>query len=131
MNSLHVKYLINSGDGRIGQRGIDKFCPLCLGEGVISLGPLVPTGMLFLPHLPPQDSSAMFRDVLFRNFFFLFLQLGCVEGWGGVLLVLETMCAPTHPHPRPAQARQRLIWPKMSLVPRLRNTNPGLGDFVQ
>ena len=40
--------------------------------------------------------------------------------WGRVLLVLETVYAP-----------QRLIWPKMSLVPRLRNTNPGLGDLAQ
>lgn len=99
MNSLHVKYLINSGDGRIGQRGIDKFCPLCLGEGVISLGPVVPARCCFLPHLPTQDNSAMFRDFLFRDFFFLFLQLGCVKGWGGVLLMLETMCAPPPPPP--------------------------------
>lgn len=98
MNSLHVKYLINSGDERIGQRGIDKFCPLCLGEGVISLGS---RKMLFPP---PPPHSRQFGNV-YRLFFF-FSQLGCVEGWGGVLLMLETMCAPPPPPPaaqRPAK----------------------------
>ena len=44
----------------------------------------------------------MFRDFLFRDFFFLFLQLRCVEGWGGVLLLFGTVWAPP---PRPAHAK--------------------------
>ena len=71
MISPNVKYLTNSGDGRIGQRGIGKFCPLCSGEGVISLGP-EPPGCCFLPHHPPQED---FQQCL-ETFSFIFYNLG-------------------------------------------------------